>query len=346
MLRIGEREVGPGRSCFVIAEAGVYHDGQVARAHELIDAAAAARADAVKFQTFRADDLATTSAPRAEYQKKNLGSDGTQVEMLRKLELPSSAWAELRDHARERGLVFLSTPFDHRSLALLLDLGVPAVKIGSGDLTNLPLVRAAAASGRAVLCSTGMATLGEVASAVDAVRSQSGEIALLHCVSAYPAATEDANLRAMPLLAEVFGVVVGYSDHTLGPLAALAAVALGASILEKHLTLDRDLPGPDHRASLEPDAFGALVRDLRLVESALGTGDKAPQASERDTMAVARRSLTYGRDRRAGEVVEAKDVDLRRPAGGLPAALGPAIVGRRLRRDVAAGTHIALDDLE
>jgi len=324
----------------------VNHDGDVQRAHSLIDVAADAGADAVKFQTFQADALAATDAPRAAYQAGRLGGDESQHSMLKKLELPREAWPRLQAHATERGIIFLSTPFDEGSLDLLIELRVPAIKIGSGDVTNLRLIRRAATAGVPVLCSTGMATLGEVANAVSAVRDQGGSIVLLHCVSSYPAPESSANLRAIPTLARVFGVPVGYSDHTTGRRAAIAAVALGAVMIEKHFTVDRTLPGPDHRASLEPDDLKGLVEDIRGVESALGDGRKTPQREELDTRAVARRSLAWTRDLPEGHTVGDGDLVAKRPTGGVAPDREDLVLGRRLRTAVRAGTFVRLDVLE
>jgi len=344
-VTVAGREVGPGAPVFVIAEAGVNHDGDAERAHQLIDVAADAGADAVKFQTFQADALAAADAPRAAYQAGRLGDDASQRSMLKRLELPRELWPRLRDHARDRGLVFLSTPFDEGSLELLIGLGVPAIKIGSGDVTNLRLIRRAAAAGVPVFCSTGMATLGEVANAVAAVREVNGSIVLLHCVSSYPAPESSANLRAITTLARVFDVPVGYSDHTTGRRAALAAVALGAVTIEKHFTVDRSLPGPDHRASLEPEDLTGLIEDIRAVESALGDGRKVPRPEELDTRAVARRSLAWTRDLPAGHTVEETDVVAKRPAGGIGPDREDLVLGRRLRSAVRADTFVRLDVL-
>lgn len=299
----------------------------------------------MKFQTFQADALAATDAPRAAYQAGRLGEGASQHSMLKKLELPREAWRRLQAHATERGIIFLSTPFDEGSLDLLIELRVPAIKIGSGDVTNLRLLRRAAAAGVPVLCSTGMATLGEVANAVSCVREQGGSIVLLHCVSSYPAPESSANLRAIPTLARVFDVPVGYSDHTSGRRAAIAAVALGAVMIEKHFTVDRSLPGPDHRASLEPDDLKGLVEDVRAVESALGDGRKTPQRAELDTRAVARRSLAWTRDLPAGHTVGDGDLVAKRPAGGVAPDREDLVLGRRLRSAVGAGTFVRLDVL-
>jgi len=345
-FRIGERVIGGGAPCFVIAEAGVNHDGDSERARRLVEAAAAAGADAVKFQTFDAGRLATTAAPKAAYQVATTGDGESQLEMLRRLQLSNEAHRMLAEAARAAGLIFLSTPFDPPSADLLDSLDVPAFKLSSGELTNLPFLAYVAAKRRPLLVSTGMADLAEVEAAVDTIHETGArDLALLHCVSSYPAAPEDANLRAMDTLAARFQVPVGFSDHTLGLEVALAAVARGACVLEKHVTLDRTAPGPDHAASLEPAEFAALVRGVRRVEAALGHGRKEPAAAEADVARVARRSLVASRDIPEGAALTAGAVTALRPGTGLSPALLPSLLGRRARHAIAAGTLITLDML-
>ena len=314
---IRERVVGEGPA-FVIAEAGVNHNGDLDLARRLVDAAAEAGADAVKFQTFRTDALVS-----------------------------AAAHAGLRDHATARGLVFFSTPFDEASADLLDRLGVELFKVPSGEVTNLPLLRHVAAKGRPLLLSTGMSTLDEVDVAVAAIRAAGDPpIAILHCVSAYPAPVEDTNLRAMDTLRARFGCPVGLSDHSLGIEIALAAVARGAAVLEKHLTLDRTLPGPDHRASLEPGDFAALVRGVRVIEAALGDGDKRPMPSEVDTRAVARRSLVAARALPAGHRLTRGDLAIKRPGTGIPPADLDRVLGRRLARPLGVDDMVDWPSLE
>ena len=343
-FKIGSHAIGEGERCFVIAEAGVNHNGDLGLARRLIDAAADAGADAIKFQTFKADRLVTAAAPKAEYQKAATGADESQHAMLRRLELSEAAHAELQAHAGQRGLIFLSTPFDEASADLLAAMQLPAFKISSGELTNLPFLEHLARLGKPLLLSTGMATLDEVRDAVAIIRA--APLALLQCVSNYPAQPADTNLRAMQTMRAEFGVPVGYSDHTLGNDIALAAVALGACILEKHLTLDRTLPGPDHAASSEPGELAALIRGIRAVESALGDGVKQPAASEAGVAAVARRSLVAARDIAAGETLDATAIQALRPGGGLPPGEQASLLGRRARRAIPAGTAFALEMLE
>ncbi len=345
-LMIGSRPVGGGAACLVIAEAGVNHDGDVGRAHALIDAAAAAHADVIKFQTFSADLLASAEAPKAGYQHQGAHDSESQREMLRRLELPPECYSELIAHAGEAGLIFLSTPFDDRAADLLESLEIPAFKVSSGDLTNLPFLRRLARKRRPLLLSTGMSTLAEVALAVDAVREEgSHDFALLHCVSDYPARPSDVNLRAMLTLGDAFGCVVGYSDHTLGSEIALAAVALGAQILEKHVTLDRLLPGPDHSASLEPGDLNELVSAVRRVEAALGDGRKVPAVSEAATAAVARKSLVAACDLPEGTRLTNDMLKAIRPGTGISPAALSLVEGRTLRKPVAQGELLSWDDL-
>ncbi|HVL53746.1 MAG TPA: N-acetylneuraminate synthase family protein [Vitreimonas sp.] len=345
-LRVAGRDLGGDDRVFVIAEGGVNHDGRVDLAHQLIDAAADAGADAVKFQTFDPDALVSAAAPTADYQRE-AGETGGQREMLRRLALPDDAWPGLQAHAADRGLVFLSTPFDDASADLLDRLEVPAFKVGSGELTNLPFLERLADRGRPILLSTGMADMVEVAAAVDAIHGTGNpQLALLHCVSAYPARVEDANLRALVTMRSAFGLPTGWSDHTPGIDLPVAATALGAAIIEKHLTLDMTMPGPDHRTSLEPSTFAEMVRSIRSVGRALGGGEKRPVDAEVATAAVARRSLHWGRSLRAGDEVGEQDLVAVRPGTGVPPGRVRELVGRRAARPVTAGTIVDLEDLE
>jgi len=314
---------------------------------QLVDVAAEAGCDAVKFQTFEPALLATPRAAKAAYQARETGA-GSQLDMLRALVLPTDALRALQRRAEQRGLIFLSTPFDPPSADLLHNLGVPAFKISSGDLTNLPLLRHVARFGKPLLISTGMATIGEVARAIDAVGeiANTSAIVLFHCVSNYPADPADANLAAMATMRSTFRVPIGWSDHTDGIDIGIASVALGAEAIEKHFTLDQSLPGPDHKASLEPAQLRALVRAIRRVESAIGDGDKRPRESEAGVAAVARRSLAYGRTLGRGERVGADDLVALRPAGGIAPGDGAIVVGRVLVRAVEAGDLVQREDFE
>jgi N,N'-diacetyllegionaminate synthase len=347
MVRVGGREIGPGRPCFVIAEAGVNHNGDRQLAVALVEAAAAAGVDAVKFQTFRAEGVAAPSAPKARYQLETTPGEESQLEMLQRLELDREAHVALKREAERYGLVFLSTPFDPVSVDLLDRLGVDAFKVASPDLTNQPLLEEIGRRGRPVFLSTGLADLREVEQALGVLREAgAADVVVLHCVSEYPAAAEDVNLRAMMTMREQLGRPVGYSDHTEGSEVALAAVALGACVLEKHFTLDRALPGPDHRASIEPQELEQLVVAVRRVESSLGTGVKKPTEAERRNAAVVRRSLAAADDLPAGIVLTRGMLTSLRPGTGIPPTRIDQVVGRRLARRLARSELLAPDDLE
>jgi N-acetylneuraminate synthase/N,N'-diacetyllegionaminate synthase len=345
-MSIGDRAIG-GSSVFVIAEAGVNHEGDPALAHRLIDAAADTGADAVKFQTFQADALAASGAPTAPYQAAAGEVADDQRAMLARLALPADAWAGLQAHARERGIVFLSTPFDDASADLLDALDVPAFKVGSGELTNLPFLARLARRRRPMLVSTGMADLVEVAAAVDTIAAAGDPpLALFHCVSSYPARAEDADLRAIETMRRAFGLPTGWSDHTPGTELALAATVVGATLIEKHLTLDRTMPGPDQATSLEPDEFTRMVAGIRTVTSALGSGEKVPVEAERAIAAVARRSLHWATSLPAGATIGVDDLIALRPGTGLAPGLAAGLVGRAVRRATVAGSMVAPDDVE
>lgn len=319
-------------SVYVIAEAGVNHNGSIDRALAMIDCAAAAGANAVKFQTFRAADLVSRHAPKAEYQERATGREQSQLEMVRELELDESAHRRLVDHCQARGIQFLSTPFDPSSVALLQSLGVPLIKVPSGEITNPLLLRAVAATGLPLIVSTGMSTLDEIERAL-AILDARERVTLLHCTTEYPAPLGEVNLRAMTTMAARFGLPVGYSDHTPGITVPIAAVALGATVIEKHFTLDRALPGPDHAASLEPDELTAMVAAIRATEQALGSAVKGPTAAEMKNLAVARRSLVAARAIRRGEPFTAENLTTKRPGSGVPAMEYDAWLGRLADRD-------------
>ena len=337
--------VGGERRTWIIAEAGVNHDGSLEKALALVDAAAEAGADAVKFQTFTSAALATSEAPKAGYQRETTGEAGTQAEMLARLELDRAAHVALIERCRERGVEFLSSPFDLASVEMLAGLGLRAVKVPSGEITNLPYLRAIGGGGWRVLLSTGMATMVEVAAALAALEAAGARrdgVIVLQCTTAYPAPVEEANLLAMVSMRDELGVAVGYSDHTLGVEASLAAVALGAAVVEKHFTLDRTAAGPDHRASLEPADFARLVAGVRVVESALGDGVKAPSAAEKDNLRVARKSIVAARPIAVGEVYSEENLTVKRPAGGIDPMRWDDVVGRCAPRAFAADEAVEL----
>lgn len=346
-IQIGIRGVGPGHPCFIIAEAGVNHNGDMVLARRLVDAAAEAGADAVKFQTFRAERLVSPSAPKAAYQLRTTDRRESQFEMIRRLELSEQNHVELLGYCAERGIVFLSSPFDELSSDYLESLDVPAFKIPSGEITNHPFLAHVAAKRRPIILSTGMSNLDEVGAAVGVIL-EAGDpgLVLLQCVSNYPAAPADINLRAMATMEQAFGVPVGYSDHVPENAVAFGAAALGACVIEKHFTLDRTLPGPDHKASLEPGELKELVAGIRAVEAAMGDGVKRPAASEADTAAVARKSLVAHHDLPAGQRLERGDLEAKRPGTGIAPSRLDEVIGKRLKRTLGQNELLGWSDVE
>lgn len=321
---------------FIIAEAGVNHNGDLELAKKLVAQAAAAGADAVKFQTFTTAKSISRGAPKADYQLASTGSTENQYEMVRKLELPRASHEVLLQACREHGIDFFSTAFDAESFDMLVELGVDRVKIPSGEITNLPLLRHMARLRLPVLLSTGMATLGEIEAAI-AVIEESGTprelITILHCTTEYPAPMAEVNLMAIPALRSAFQLPVGYSDHTTGIEVPIAAVALGATVIEKHFTLDRSLPGPDHGASLEPDELAQMVSAIRNIEEALGDGVKRPTASELKNRAIARKSIVAAKPIYAGERFSPENLATKRPGTGISPMRWDEVLGRTAQRD-------------
>ena len=337
-IKIDKVWVGEGEPCFIIAEAGVNHNGDVKLARKLLEVAKEAGADAVKFQTFKAEEVVTPNAQKAEYQKGTTDEKESQFEMLKKLELSTENFEELSDYAQKKGIIFLSSPFDNGSVDLLDEMGVPAFKVGSGEITNLPLLKHIARKKKPVILSTGMATLGEIEEALATI-GQDGvdEIILLHCVSCYPAKIEDVNLRAIETLRQAFRLPVGLSDHTAGITVPIAATALGACTIEKHFTLDKKLPGPDHRASLEPRELRDMVKAIRDVEKALGNGIKRLNIAEEENRKAARRSIIARVDIPAGAVITEDMLDVKRPGNGLEPKLINLIIGREAKANIMSG---------
>lgn len=321
---------------FIIAEAGVNHNGDLDKARRLIDAAAKAGCDAVKFQTFRASGLVARSAGMAEYQKVNTGRAESQYDMLKRLELDDEAHYVLKRHAAEQGIVFFSTAFDMISLEFLCALDIPVWKIPSGEITNYPYLARIAGLGKPVILSTGMATVAEIDEAVRVLLEHGlarDRLCILHCNTDYPTPMRDVNLKAMATLGQTFGTAFGYSDHTLGIEIPVAATALGARVLEKHFTLDRKLPGPDHKASLEPDELSRMVEAVRMIEAALGDGIKRPSPSESKNRGVARKSVVAARPIRAGERFSEENLAVKRPGGGISPMEWPRLIGHVAVRD-------------
>jgi len=319
-------------SVFIIAEAGVNHNGSTELAKKLIDAASESGADAVKFQTFKAEKLVSRDAKKAAYQQKNMQEESdSQYEMLKKLELDVATHKELIAYAKSKNILFLSTPFDLESIELLDDLHLPIFKIPSGEITNLPYLRAIAKLNKKVILSTGMSTMQEVREAFEMIvnnGTQKENITILHANTMYPTPMEDVNLRAMLSIQKELGVAVGYSDHTLGIEVPIAAVAMGASVIEKHFTLSRDMEGPDHKASLEPHDLTAMVKAIRNIEKALGSAEKKPSLSEMPNITVARKSIVAARKIAKGEVLSEENLTVKRPAGGINPMRWDEILGR------------------
>jgi len=347
VVKIESRQVGLRQPCFIIAEAGVNHNGEVELAKQLVDVAVQAGADAVKFQTFKAKNVVSKTAPKAGYQEETTDLAESQYEMLKKLELTEQDFSELMDYCKQRDILFISTPHDQESIDTLEELGVSVFKVGSGDITNLPYLRYMAREGKPIILSTGMSTLGEVEEAVNTIFSEGNQdLILLHCVSNYPAAVEDCNLRAMRTLETAFDLPVGFSDHTLGIEVSIAAVAMGAKVIEKHFTLDKEIPGPDHKASLEPGELSAMVHGIRKIEKALGNGIKKPAKRETNTIAVSRKSIVAKINITEGEVITADHLTIKRPGTGIKPGYFDSIVGKKARRDIEADTVLSWKDIE
>ncbi|MEZ5751828.1 MAG: N-acetylneuraminate synthase [Paracoccaceae bacterium] len=337
---------------FIIAEAGVNHNGRDELAYALIDAAVTAGADAVKFQTFSAEKIVQRNAEKAEYQKKATG-DGSQFDMLKKLEMSADLHRGLIRHCADRGIEFMSTPFDTDAADFLVAEGMKRIKVPSGELTNTPFLRHLARFGLPLIVSTGMATIDEIREAVATLSAAwtgstpfEQNVTILHCTSNYPAAPQDVNLRAMNTIASETALPVGYSDHTLGIGVCTAAVALGASVIEKHFTLDRGMDGPDHKASLEPSELAAMIAQVRTVEAALGHAIKAPTESEKEMRVLARRSIAAARDLAVGHRLSAADLVMLRPAVGIEPREFDNLMGRTLGAAVTAGTALQWSDIE
>ena len=320
----------------IIGEAGVNHNGDLNIARKLIDVAVEAGVDMVKFQTFITEEGITGNAEKAKYQLSATDKKETQFEMLKKLELDREAHEELIRHCNHKGIRFLSTAFDHPSIDLLNELNIPLYKIPSGEITNLPYLRHIGRMGKPVILSTGMATLKEVEDAINVLRESGtpkGEITVLHCNTSYPTPMEDVNLKGMLTIRDELEVKVGYSDHTLGIEIPIASVAMGASVIEKHFTLDRGMEGPDHKASLDPCELKAMVNAIRNIENALGDGVKRPSSSEMENKSVARKSIVAARDILAGEIFTKEDLVVKRPGTGISPMKWDEIIGTTAQRD-------------
>lgn len=328
---------------FIIAEAGDNHNGNLENALKLVDKAAEAGADCVKFQTFVTEKVISRHAEMAEYQKQNIGVEESQFDMVKKLELSFEDFRQIQAYCRTKGILFLSTPFDLPSIAFLNDIGVPFFKIPSGEITNYPYLAAIGRTHKDVVLSTGMCTMEEIREAIAVLEENgAGRMTLLHCNTEYPTPYEDVNLNAMETMRAVFGKEVGYSDHTLGIEVPVAAAALGAVIIEKHFTLDKDMEGPDHKASLEPEELAAMIKAVRNIETALGSSEKKPSPSELKNLAAARKSIVARRNIRQGELLTEENLAVKRPGAGISPMRYPDVLGTRAVRDFKADQFIEL----
>jgi len=346
-VKIKDFVIGPGNPCFIIAEVGVNHNGDMKLAHKLIDAAVEAGADAVKFQSFVTEDLVTPGAKKARYQVETTGQNGGQLVMLKKLELSKGQQKELKTHCDEAGILYLCTPYEEKSADLLENIGVAAYKIASTDITNIPFLRYIARKGIPVILSTGMSSLGEVEEAVNELKLHGldGKIIILQCTSEYPAPVNEINLRAMKTMELAFGCPVGFSDHTPGVGASPWAVAAGACVVEKHFTLDSNMQGPDHRASIEPKELSELVKTVRDVERALGDGIKRPMPSELPNKTRMQKSLVATRSISTGEIIQEADLTCKRPGNGLPPKWLDRVVGKKAAKQIQKEEMLELDSI-
>jgi N-acetylneuraminate synthase/N,N'-diacetyllegionaminate synthase len=345
-IRVGDRLLGEGEPTFIVAEIGVNHNGSLRMAKKLIDVAKNVGADAVKFQAFKAERIVTKYAEKASYQKETTDPQKSQYDMLKKLELEDEEIKELHTCANKRNIIFLSSAFDDESVDLLDSLDVPAFKVASGEVTNFPLLRHMAEKKRPIILSTGLSSLDEIKEALEVFEEKGLEdIVLLHCVTSYPAKAEEANLKVMDLLKRKFGFPVGFSDHTLGIAVPMAAVALGAVLIEKHFTMDKKLPGPDHRVSLEPDEFKQMVMGIKDVEQALGDGVKQLTLQEQEIRKAARRSIVAKIRIRKGTVIREDMLDFKRPGIGLEPKNLRKVIGKEAKKDIEADELITFEKL-
>lgn len=346
-VELGDRWIGEGEPTFVIAEAGVNHNGNILVAKKLVDAAAEAGADAIKFQTFVAEKLVSKRAPKPTYQIRTTGNGTTQYEMLRRLQLTARDFKQLKEYCDEVGIMFLSTPYDTESADFLEELGVEAFKVASCDITNIPLLEHLARKKKPIILSTGASTLGDIENALATLYGLSNEkIILLHCVTSYPAKFEHANLRVLKTLRRAFQLPVGYSDHTQGYFVPIAAVALGAVAIEKHFTLDRSMEGPDQPTSLEPGELRLMIEGIRIIEKALGNYVKQLCKEELEARAKLRRSIVAAVDIPKGSTLTEDMLDIKRPGTGIPPVNLKWIIGAKVKRDIAKDELLTWDDLE
>lgn len=342
---IGEKVLGDSHHCFIIAEAGVNHNGNINCAKKLIEVAADAKVDAVKFQTFKTENLVTKTTKTAEYQHRNTG-ESSYYEMIKNLELSKEQFRELKEYAESKGLVFMSTPAGKEDTDELYELGIKLCKVDSSNLTNIPHLEHMAKKGLPMIISTGMANLGDIEEALEVVyKTGNQNIILLHCTADYPPDVETVNLQAIQTLRQAFQVPVGYSDHTLGISVAIAAVALGACVIEKHITLDKTMKGPDHKVSLEPHELKELVQAIRTTEKAMGTPIKMPTTQEKKNMTIMRKSMTSKKNIKKGTIITEDMITIKRPGDGIPPKYVQIVIGRTTRRDIPEDTTIKWEDV-
>lgn len=345
-IKISNKPVGEGYPTFIIAEAGVNHNGKLEQAKKLIDIAVEAGADAVKFQTFKSENLVSSNLENADYVKKNIGKKLTQSEMIKSLELKYEEFKELKNYCDKKGIIFLSTPHSFDAIDFLEDL-VPAYKFGSGDITNMPALKHAAKKGKPIILSTGMSTLNEVKFAIDAIKSEgNNQIITLHCTTDYPCPIKEVNLRAMITMQKELDCLVGYSDHTSGIITPIVATALGAVIIEKHFTIDKNLPGPDHKASLEPDELKRMVNKIRETEEILGSYEKKPTKSEEKIMNLVRKSIVAIKEIEKGTIINKNMIAVKRPGVGVSPSQIDKIIGKKAKRTIAKDEIFQADMVE
>lgn len=333
------------KKVYIIAEAGVNHNGDINIAKKLVDVASEAGADAVKFQTFKAEKIVSKNANKAEYQKKTTNVQESQLDMIKKLELSEEEHIKLIQHCKDKQITFLSTPFDIGSVDLLLKLGLYIFKIPSGEITNLPLLRKIGSLDKKVIISTGMSNLGEIEAALNIIidaGTKIENITILHCNTEYPTPFEDVNLNAMITIKNAFNVKVGYSDHTEGTEVPIAAAALGAEIIEKHFTLDKNMGGPDHRASLEPEELKQMVKAIRKIEKSIGNGIKSPSPSEKKNINIVRKSIVASKSIKKGDIFNSDNITVKRPGNGLNPMMWDYVIGRKAKMDFIEDEYIII----
>lgn len=344
MVRIGNKKIGPNYPTFIIAEAGVNHNGNFKLAMKMIDAAKKAGADAIKFQTFKAENLVTFDAEKAEYQKSTDRAK-SQFEMLKNLELSDEEFFKLKKYCDRKKIIFISSPFDMQSFKILKNIGLSAVKVASGEITNFPFLESAAKTKKPILLSTGMSKIFEIKEAVKFIQKYNSKIILLHCITNYPTEDIDANLNVIDAFSKNFNCIIGYSDHTKGILAPVAAVSKGVKVIEKHFTLDKKLEGPDHSSSLEPSELQEMIQNIRIIELMLGNGIRKPNKNEKNVSKVARKSIIAHKDIKKGKIIKKSDVIIKRPGTGIEPKYLSKIIGKKARKNIKKDKMIRKSDI-